>query len=179
MSRIGKQPISVPKGLTINLLDSEISVKGPKGEHVIAFKNHVKVVQEGEELKVVSHSNAGQDRAYQGLYQRLISNAVTGVTEGFKRELTLVGVGYRAEMKGNDLVLRVGYSHEVTVNPPAGISFAVPEPTKLEVSGYDKQVVGQVAANIRAIRPPEPYKGKGIRYSDEQVRRKEGKTAGK
>lgn len=176
MSRIGKVPIQIPKGAQVTLAGTTIAVKGPKGDSALDTKGHVELVQEGESLLVRRHSDARQDRAYHGLYHRLIGNMFRGVTEGFEKRLELVGVGYRAQMQGQTLVLSVGYSHDINVEPRDGVTFATPAPTQIVVSGFDKSIVGQIAADIRAIRPPEPYKGKGIRYADEYVRRKVGKS---
>jgi large subunit ribosomal protein L6 len=153
-----------------------VAVKGPKGSTSLDYRGHVEITQDGAALHVARKSDEGQDRAYHGLYQRLLGNMVKGVTKGFQRELELVGVGYRAAMDGATLVLALGYSHEIRFQPEAGITIASPKPTQIVVTGIDKQRVGQVAANIRALRPPEPYKGKGIRYAGEHVRRKVGKT---
>ena len=179
MSRIGKIPVTVPSGVTVTLDKNEAKVKGPKGELKLIVPPRVSVKQEDGALLVERHGDDKQAKAYHGLVQRMLQNMVTGVTEGFKKELEIQGVGYRANLEGNKLNLQVGYSHPVALETPKGISFEVPKPTSIIVSGYDKQQVGQVAAQIRSIRPPEPYKGKGIRYANEVVRRKVGKSAGK
>lgn len=176
MSRIGKIPIKVPAGVDVNFAGSVISVKGPKGVLSVDYKNHVVVKHEDGALHVARNSDNQQDRAYHGLYQRLLTNLVHGVTQGFQRDLELVGVGYRAAMDGRVLVLALGYSHEIRFNPEEGITLSTPKPTQITVAGVDKQRVGQVAAVIRSFRPPEPYKGKGIRYVGEQIRRKVGKA---
>lgn len=179
MSRIGKIPIAIPSGVQATISGTRVTVKGPKGELTIDTQGHVDVSLEEGALHVRRHSDSIQDRAYHGLYQRLLRNNVIGVTEGFKKTLLLNGVGYRAAMEGKTLVLALGYSHDIRYQPEEGISLATPAPTQIEVTGIDKQRVGQMAAVIRSFRPPEPYKGKGIRYSDEVIRRKEGKTGGK
>ncbi len=177
MSRIGKNPIPFDaKKVKIDLAGTMITVSGPNGQLGLDTRGHVKVRQEDGQLLVERHGDGQQDRAFHGLYQRLLVSMVTGVTEGFKKELQLVGVGYRAAMDGNSLVLTLGYSHEVRFPAPAGIKLAAPTPNSIVITGSDKQQVGQVAANIRSLRPPEPYKGKGIRYLNEQIRRKVGKT---
>jgi len=167
----------VPDGVEVTLEGSRVAVKGPKGslEHTVA--SPITVEREDAELRVVRPTDRGPHRALHGLTRSLIANMVEGVTTGFTRELEIVGVGYRAQMKGADLELSVGYSHPVLIHPPEGIAFATPEPTRISVAGIDKQAVGQVAAEIRQVRPPEPYKGKGIRYAGEDVRRKVGKRA--
>jgi large subunit ribosomal protein L6 len=175
MSRIGRNPIPIPSGVNVTLAEGSITVKGPKGQLDYCWPTRITVVQDGDKICVDRPSDAKQDRAYHGLVQRLISNMVTGVTQGFKKELEIVGVGYRAEMQGQTLVMNLGHSHEIRVEPPKGITLSTPKATSIVVEGHDKQQVGQVAAEIRAWRPPEPYKGKGVRYSDEHVRRKVGK----
>ncbi|MEN6626877.1 MAG: 50S ribosomal protein L6 [Candidatus Sumerlaeia bacterium] len=176
MSRIGKNPIAIPKGVQVTMDGSTVSVKGPKGNASIDYRGHVAVSHVEDHLEVARHSDDRQDRAYHGLYQRLLVSMVKGVTEGFNKELQLVGVGYRAAMDGKTLVMTLGYSHEVRFAPPEGITLAAPAQDRIVVSGSDKQLVGQVAANIRSLRGPEPYKGKGIRYVNEHIRRKVGKT---
>ena len=175
MSRIGKRTIAVPKGVTIALDGQTISVKGPKGERSWTVAEEIEITQEGEELSLALKADTPRARAMWGLSRTLVDNMVVGVTDGFERVLELVGVGYRAALKGNDLSLQLGFSHEVDVKAPAGVTFAVPKQTEIRIQGADKQVVGELAANIRKLRPPEPYKGKGVRYSGEKVRRKEGK----
>lgn len=179
MSRIGKIPIPVPKTVTVSLEKNEVRVKGPKGELSLTIPPRVSVKQEDGELRVERHGDDKQAKAFHGLVQRMLTNMVTGVTDGFRKELEIQGVGYRANLDGNKLNLQVGYSHPVAMETPKGISFEVPKPTSIIITGYDKQQVGQVAAQIRSVRPPEPYKGKGIRYAGENVRRKVGKSAGK
>jgi len=175
MSRIGKKTITVPKGVTITLNGQSISVKGPKGESAWTVAEEIEVKQEGDELSLTPRSDTQRARAMWGLSRTLVSNLVTGVTDGFEKNLELVGVGYRAAMKGSNLSLQLGFSHDVDIAPPAGVTFAVPKQTEIKIHGSDKQAVGQIAAVIRKLRPPEPYKGKGIRYAGETVRRKEGK----
>lgn len=179
MSRIGKIPIPVPNSVTVKLDKNEAQVKGPKGELSLKIPPRVSVKQEDGQMLVERHGDDKQAKAYHGLVQRMLQNMVQGVTEGFKKELEIQGVGYRAALEGSRLNLQVGYSHPVGLDAPKGISFEVPKPTSIIISGYDKQQVGQVAAQIRSVRPPEPYKGKGIRYAGEAVRRKVGKSAGK
>jgi len=175
MSRIGKRTIAVPKGVTVTLDGQSIVVKGPKGERAWTVADEIEVKFENDEINLVAKTDTQRARAMWGLSRTLVDNMVTGVTEGFTRKLELVGVGYRAALKGNDLSLQLGFSHEVNILAPAGVTFAVPKQTEINISGNDKQVVGELAANIRKLRPPEPYKGKGVRYSGEKVRRKEGK----
>jgi large subunit ribosomal protein L6 len=176
MSRVGKQPISVPSGVDITIEGQLVSVKGPKGTLARTFPEEVTFALEDGEVRVERPADDRRSRAMHGLSRALLANMVTGVSEGYRRELQLVGVGYRAALRGQDLELQVGFSHPVSVAPPEGVSFEVPEPTKVVVSGIDKERVGQASADIRKIRPPEPYKGKGIRYVDEYVRRKAGKA---
>jgi large subunit ribosomal protein L6 len=177
MSRIGRAPITVPSGVTVDIAGQKVTVAGPKGtlEHTIV--EPIRVAREEEALVVTRPTDRGPHRALHGLSRTLVANMVEGVTDGFERKLELVGVGYRAQMKGKDLEVAVGFSHPVIFNPAEGITFEVPEPTQIVVSGIDKQKVGQVASEIRRARPPEPYKGKGIRYAGEEVRRKVGKRA--
>ncbi len=175
MSRIGKKTIAVPKGVTVTLNGQNVTVKGPKGERSWTVAEEIEVKQEGDELSLTPRSDTARARAMWGLSRTLVSNMVTGVTEGFEKTLELVGVGYRAALKGQALSLQLGFSHDVDIAPPAGITFAVPKQTEIKISGNDKQVVGEIAAVIRKMRPPEPYKGKGVRYQGETVRRKEGK----
>ena len=178
MSRIGKQPIPVPSGVDVTIAGDTVTAKGPKGELSVALVGDVEVAREGDELVVTRANDERRNRSLHGLQRTLVANIVHGVSQGFARELDIVGVGYRAAAQGDSaLELAVGYSHPVKVQAPAGITFEVPAPTKIIVRGADKQLVGQVAADIRKIRKPEPYKGKGIRYSDEVVRRKAGKSA--
>lgn len=178
MSRIGKKPVDISKGVEIKLQGAQLHVKGPKGSLSMDVHPDMIVKIESEQVLVERPSDEGKHRALHGLTRSLIANMVEGVTQGFSRTLEIVGVGYRAEKKGNALNLALGFSHPVLYNPPAGIEIDVPNQTTVVVQGSDKQVVGQVAAEIRGFRPPEPYKGKGIRYQGEQIRRKAGKTAG-
>ena len=179
MSRIGRKPIAIPSGVTVSVDGSTVKVKGPKGELSRTFEPSMKIRIENNEVLVERPSDEKRERALHGLTRALVANMVTGVTEGFKKTLEIVGVGYRAEKKGKDLMVSVGYSHPVKYPEPAGITLSTPAPTTIVIEGIDKQKVGQVAAELREFRPPEPYKGKGIRYQGEQVRRKAGKTAGK
>ena len=177
MSRIGKLPISVPVGVTITVGDDHtVTVKGPKGQLSEKISSRMELEEENGVLTVKRPSDQKEDRALHGLSRSLIHNMVVGVTTGFAKNLDVVGVGYRAQKQGNKLVLNVGYSHPVEFEEPKNIEFEVPTPNKIIVKGISKQQVGQIAANIRAVRPPEPYKGKGIKYDTEVVRRKEGKT---
>jgi large subunit ribosomal protein L6 len=177
MSRIGRQPIVLPESVSVSLAPGRVQVIGPLGELVQAVPVRMKVEHREGELVVERPTERGDDRALHGLTRTLIANMVEGVTKGFEKRLEIQGVGYRATMRGETLELAVGFSHAVIKEPPAGISFEVPIPTQIVVKGTDKQQVGQVAAEIRKVRPPEPYKGKGIRYEGEQVRRKVGKRA--
>ena len=178
MSRIGKAPITVPSGVEVQIQGRQVAVKGPKGELDIEVPVDITVRQDGEEILVERSDDERRNRALHGLTRSLVNNMVLGVSEGFSKELQIVGVGYRAAAKGsNALELQLGFSHPVNVEAPAGITFDVPEPTRIIVSGIDKQVVGQVAADIRSYRKPEPYKGKGVRYLGEYVARKAGKAA--
>ena len=176
MSRIGKAPIELPQGVDVQVDGSVVRVKGPKGELEQRVRPEVTVNVEDGQIVVARSSEAKQHRAYHGLTRALLANMVEGVTNGYRKGLEIVGVGYRADKRGKDLVLTVGYSHEVTYPEPEGITLSTPSQTTVVVEGIDKQKVGQVAAELRAVRPPEPYKGKGIRYEGEQVRRKAGKT---
>ena len=176
MSRIGRAPVTVPNGVNVELSGRTIGVKGPKGELTVPVGRGVSVRQEDGSLMVDRESDSPEHRAMHGLTRSLLQNAVTGVTDGFAKTLQIQGVGYRGALQGRDINLQVGYSHNVLVAPREGIDFEMPNPTTIVVRGIDKQRVGQQAAEIRKVRPPEPYKGKGIRYSDEQVRRKVGKA---
>jgi large subunit ribosomal protein L6 len=176
MSRIGNKPLELPDGVDVKIDGSVVTVKGSKGELERSFHERIGFDLDGGVLTVTRPDDARESRALHGLSRALLNNMVLGVTEGFKKELEIHGVGYRASMKGSDIELLVGFSHPVLVEPPEGITFEVPEQTKIIVSGIDKEQVGQVAANIRKVRPPEPYKGKGIRYVGEYVRRKAGKA---
>jgi large subunit ribosomal protein L6 len=179
MSRIGKKPVAIPSNVTVTVDGSTVKVKGPKGELTRTFDPTMKIRVEGNEVIIDRPSEEKRDRAMHGLTRALLANMVTGVTEGFKKTLEIVGVGYKAEKRGKNLVVTVGYSHPVNYPEPTGITLTTPAPTTIVIEGIDKQKVGQVAAELREFRPPEPYKGKGIRYQGEQVRRKAGKTAGK
>ena len=176
MSRVGNAPIELPSGVDVSVKDDEVQVKGPKGTLTQTIEPNLGVDVEDGVVTVTRTNDERQTRALHGLTRALIANMVTGVSEGFSKELTIVGVGYRAALKGSSLELQVGYSHPVNVEALDGVTFDVPEPTRIIVGGIDKQKVGQMAADIRAVRPPEPYKGKGIRYTDEYVRRKAGKA---
>lgn len=176
MSRIGKQPIPVPAGVEVTIKDRTVAVKGPLGELSYVHPEAITVVQEGDEIIVTRPDDERQNRAYHGLVRALIANMVEGVTKGFEKRLELVGVGYRASLKGGKLDLQLGFSHPVVVEAPEGITFEVPDQTHIIVRGIDKQRVGETAAIVRKWRKPEPYKGKGIRYEGEHVRRKEGKA---
>jgi large subunit ribosomal protein L6 len=176
VSRIGKLPIPVPDGVSIEIEGSRVHVKGPKGELRQSFSPDLSISLDDGALTVTRPSDQARHRALHGLTRALLANMVTGVSDGFEKVLEIHGVGYRAEQKGASLVVSVGYSHPVNVDPPEGVTLSLESPTKIKVSGYDKQKVGQVAAEIRQIRPPEPYKGKGIRYLGEHVRRKAGKA---
>ncbi|MDP3984017.1 MAG: 50S ribosomal protein L6 [Acidimicrobiia bacterium] len=176
MSRIGKKPIPVPNGVEVSISGQTVAVKGPQGRLERTFTDRVDLAMEDGTITVARKDDARQSRALHGLSRALLANMVTGVTEGFRRELAIAGVGYRAVLKGSDLEMQLGFSHPVIVPVPPGITFEVPEPTKVIVSGIDKEQVGQVAADIRKLRPPEPYKGKGVRYVNEHVRRKAGKA---
>ena len=177
MSRVGKKIIEVPAGVTVEVsADNTVIVKGPKGELTNQFNQDMKIEQEGNIITVVRPSDSKDHRTIHGTTRALLANMVTGVSEGFTRSLELIGVGYRAQLQGNKLVLNVGYSHPVEFTPEQGIEVEVPSNTKIIVKGINKERVGALASNIRQVRPPEPYKGKGIRYEGEFVRRKEGKT---
>ncbi|MBS1836673.1 MAG: 50S ribosomal protein L6 [Actinobacteria bacterium] len=176
MSRIGKAPITVPSDVTVTIDGQSVSVKGPKGELSRTVSDLVSVRQDGDTVVVERSGDDRIARSQHGLVRSLLQNMVTGVTTGFQKDLDIVGVGYRAQAKGAGLELSLGFSHPVVVDAPDGITFNVPQPTRIEVHGIDKQLVGQVAANIREWRKPEPYKGKGVRYTDEHVRRKAGKA---
>lgn len=176
MSRIGKRPITVPAKVQVVIDGNKIVVKGPKGELSRELTTHVQVSQDGDTLNVNRRDDSRVCRQMHGLSRTLVANMVEGVSQGFQRRLEIQGVGYRAQVQGRNLVLNMGYSHQVQIDPPEGIQFAVENNTNVIISGYDKEEVGNTAAKIRAVRPPEPYKGKGIRYAGEVVRRKAGKT---
>ena len=177
MSRIGRQPVSIPDGVSVDVKPEAVTVKGPKGELSQQVSREMKVSVDDGTLTVERPTDRGEHRALHGLTRSLIANMVEGVTNGFEKKLEIQGVGYRAQLKGKNLEMALGYSHPVSVEPPEGIEFEVPQPTEVVVRGIDKQLVGQVAADIRKRRPPEPYKGKGIRYRGEHVARKVGKRA--
>lgn len=179
MSRIGRLPITIPAGVDVKLEGTYVEVKGPKGKLAHTFPASVKISKEASVMRVERESDLPRARALHGMSRALLSNMVTGVSTGFQKVLQIEGVGYRAEMDGKNLMLYVGYSHPKPVVPPEGVSFEVENRVKVTVKGYDKQLVGQIAADIRKIRPPEPYKGKGVRYVDEVVRRKAGKSGKK
>ena len=178
MSRIGKQPVEIPSGVDVKSDGAHLVVKGPKGQLELDVHPEMDVSVDDGEVRVTRPSDKKEHRALHGLTRSLINNMVLGVTAGFERRLEIVGVGYRAEPKGNGLKLSLGFSHTIEYPAPKGIEFEVPQPTQIVVRGIDKQMVGQVAAEIRSFRPPEPYKGKGVRYAGEHVRRKAGKAAG-
>ena len=175
MSRIGKQPVTIPAGITLTQNGQAVSVKGPKGELHFTLPDAVTAKLEGDQFTVSPVEGEKTAKAMWGMARTMVANMIEGVTNGFKKELELRGVGYRAAMKGNDLSLQLGYSHDIDYTPPAGIKISAPKPTEVVVEGIDKQQVGQVAAEIRSFRKPEPYKGKGVRYVGEYVRSKEGK----
>ena len=176
MSRIGRKPITVPAGVEVTIDGSAVTVKGPKGTLSGTFNSNMTIAKDGDVINVTRPNDEKENRSLHGLTRTLIANMVEGVSNGYSKTLDIVGIGYRASMQGKDVVLSVGYSHTVTIAAPEGITIACPSPNQVVVSGADKQMVGQIAAEIRGVRPPEPYKGKGIRYSDEHVRRKEGKA---
>lgn len=179
MSRIGKKPITLPQGVEITVQDNMVTVKGPKGTLAQAIPQGITVSKQDDQIVVERAGDSKQDRAYHGLTRALVANMVQGVSTGFERKLELVGVGYRAQLQGKKLVINIGFSHPVEVEPPEGIEFEVPAANKITVKGIDKQLVGNTAAVIRDIRRPEPYKGKGIKYENEVVRRKAGKAGAK
>ena len=180
MSRIGKMPITVPAGVTVTIgANNEVTVKGPIGELVQRMPADIMIEQSGETIEVKRPTDDKEHRSLHGLTRSLLHNMVVGVTDGFKKQLEINGVGYRAAMQGNKLVMNLGYSHQVEMEPADGITIEVPQPNQIIISGPDKQKVGQFAANVREKRPPEPYKGKGIKYVDEHIRRKEGKAGSK
>jgi large subunit ribosomal protein L6 len=175
MSRIGKKPIAIPSAVTLTLDGQTVSVKGPKGQLSWTVIDDVVITHENGELTLAPRDDSQRARSMWGLSRTLVANMVQGVTDGFEQTLELVGVGYRAALKGSNLSLQLGFSHDVDVAPPEGVTFVVPKQTEIKISGIDKQAVGEIAAKIRRMRPPEPYKGKGVRYAGEKVRRKEGK----
>jgi large subunit ribosomal protein L6 len=177
VSRIGRQPIAVPAGVTVSIDSESVRVNGPKGELSERIPRDMRVTHEGEQLLVTRPTDRGEHRALHGLTRTLVANMIAGVTAGYEKRLEIQGVGYRAQLKGRDLELAVGFSHTVPIAAPQGIEFEVPQPTRIVVRGISKQLVGETAALIRKQRPPEPYKGKGIRYEGEHVPRKVGKRA--
>ena len=177
MSRIGKQPIAIPDGVSVEVGEGLVTVKGPGGELSQRVVRDMRVIVDGGEVRVERPSDERDHRSLHGLTRSLIANMVEGVTKGYEKRLEIQGVGYRAALKGSELELQVGFSHPMTMSPPAGIEFEVPAPNRIVVKGIDKQLVGEIAANVRKVRKPEPYKGKGIRYEGEYVRKKAGKAA--
>jgi large subunit ribosomal protein L6 len=177
MSRIGGRPIEIPDGVTVEIGAGVVSVKGPKGELSQSVSPSMRIEQSNGTLTVERPSDRGEHRALHGLTRTLVANMVEGVTNGFEKRLEIQGIGYRARLQGKALEMTLGYSHPVSISPPDGIEFEVPQPTEVIVRGIDKQLVGEIAARVRKKRPPEPYKGKGVRYSGEYVRRKVGKRA--
>ena len=175
MSRIGKKPIAIPAGVTVTVDGQTVAVKGPKGQLSWTVSEEMVIKQENGSITLIPRDDSTRGRAMWGLSRTLVDNMVVGVTTGYEKTLELVGVGYRAAMKGQALSMQLGFSHEVDIAAPAGITFAVPRPVEVKIAGIDKQLVGEIAARIRKIRPPEPYKGKGVRFLGETVRRKEGK----
>jgi large subunit ribosomal protein L6 len=176
MSRIGRLPVTIPSGVKVDVNGQDVSVTGPKGTLALTVANPIQIVQEDSVIRVTRPSDEGPVRALHGLSRTLIANMVTGVTEGYKKTLEIVGVGYRVQAKGRDLEFSLGFSHPITVTPPDGITFRVEAPTRFVVEGIDKQLVGEVSAKIRKLRKPDPYKGKGVRYQGEIIRRKAGKV---
>ncbi len=178
MSRIGKEPVTIPSGVDVDMSGDTLTVKGPKGTLSRSVHNGVNIVVEDDQVVVSRPNELRESRELHGLFRTLVNNMVLGVTDGFSKTLEIVGVGYRAAMQGQGLRLQLGFSHDVIIDPIEGITFACPSQTQIVISGADKQQVGQVAANIRKLRPPEPYKGKGVKYADETILRKAGKAAG-
>ena len=179
MSRVGKLPVAIPAGVSVSIADNIVTVKGSKGTLTQALRDEVVVEVKDNEVVVTRKNDEKTSRSFHGLYRQLIANMIKGVSEGYSKVLLINGVGYRATLQGNKVVLNVGYSHQVELEVPAGLKVELPKNTVINISGIDKQLVGQFAAEIREVRKPEPYKGKGIKYSDEHIRRKEGKTAKK
>lgn len=176
MSRIGRQPIAVPSGVTVNMDNGVFKVKGPKGELSVPYNTELTIKKDGDTLLVERPTDQQRHRALHGLTRTLVANAVKGVSDGYTINLELKGVGFRAKMAGKNLEMAMGFSHPVIIEPPAGVSFAVPEPTKIDISGIDKQLVGQVAANVRKVRKPDVYHGKGVRFVGEKIALKAGKA---
>ena len=176
MSRIGRAPITVPAGVEVTINGSTVTAKGPKGTLTKTMHSNMAIAMEGNVITVTRPDDAKENRSLHGLTRTLIANMIEGVANGYKKELEINGIGYRAELKGKDLFMKIGYSHDILMTPPEGVTIEVPSPNKVIISGADKQVVGQFAAEVREKRPPEPYKGKGIKYVDEYIRRKEGKA---
>ena len=179
MSRIGRAPVVIPAGVEVKVSGSEVEVKGPKGKLAFTFNNAMDIAVDGGTLTVSRPNDEKENRSLHGMTRALIQNMVTGVSDGFKKELEMIGVGYKASVSGKKLVINAGYSHPVEMEIGEGLNVETPQPTKIIISGIDKQQVGEFAANVRKVRPPEPYKGKGIKYSDERIRRKVGKTGAK
>lgn len=179
MSRVGRKPVILPQGVSADISPAEITVKGPKGVLSQRIAAGITIEQEENTLNIKRASDAKDQRSLHGLTRALVANMVIGVSAGFEKKLELVGVGYRAQMQGNKLVIAIGFSHPVEVDPPEGIEFETPAPTRITVRGISKELVGNTAANIRAVRKPEPYKGKGIKYENEVIRRKAGKSGSK
>jgi large subunit ribosomal protein L6 len=179
MSRIGKKPVAIAKGVKVEVKDGKIVVSGPKGQLEEKLRGDVAIKIEGETVKVERQNDNKETKALHGLYRALISNMVAGVSNGYTKKLEITGVGFKAELKQNFIMLSLGFSHPIYFKPPEGVKVEVPQPTAVIISGIDKQLVGSVAAKIRSFKKPEPYKGKGVKYEGEVVRRKEGKTAGK
>ena len=179
MSRIGKVPVDLPANTQINLANNFLAVKGPKGELKRQLHHKINIEHKDNQIIVTRQNDSKESRSLHGLTRALIANMVEGVNEGFKKKLEIVGVGYKAEMKDKNLLLTIGYSHQIVIALPDSITVTTPTPTEIEISGIDKELVGKIAAKIRSFRKPEPYKGKGIKYQNEYIRRKAGKTAGK
>ncbi len=177
MSRIGRLPVTIPAGVTVNIQENIITVSGPKGTLSRTFHPDMKIAQESGKVTVTRPSESGMHRSLHGLSRSLLSNMVDGVTKGFKKDLEIAGVGYKAQLEGKNLVMQLGFSHPVKMAPPAGINFGVDTPTRISVHGSDKELVGETAARVRRVRPPEPYKGKGIHYLGETLRHKAGKSS--
>ncbi len=177
MSRIGKKPVTIPKGVSVQVSGSVLKVKGPKGELTATVHRSISFEIGAEEVLVKVGNSGGNSDAVHGLWRALLNNMVEGVTKGYEKKLEIVGVGYRAEMKGSNVQLILGFSHPILFKPPQGVKVETPSPTNIVISGMDKQLVGQIAAKLRSFRPPEPYKGKGVKYENEFIRRKAGKAA--